>query len=74
MVTAATFDGTEYDMNMMNIEPMANGRKADMMNNYGPANGRQGKSGRMNNSRFSNNSGNRGPQSNSMMNMPYRRR
>ena len=75
MVTAATFDGTEYNLDMMNNGTMGYGQRAPMMNNYGTANGRQGKPGRFNNSKFSNNSGNWGAQPNSMMmNMPYRRR
>jgi len=64
MVTGATFDGKEYDLDMMNNGPMT----------YEPVNSRHGKSGRFNNSRFSNNSGNWGPQPNGMMNRPYGRK
>ncbi len=74
MVTGATFDGTEYNLDMMNNGPVNYGRGADMMNNYGPANGRRGKSGGFNNNNFPNNSRNRGPQPNNMMHRPYGRR
>lgn len=74
MVTAATFNGTEYDLNMMNNGPMGYGQSAPMMNNYAQANGHRGKSGRFNNSRYQNNSGSWGPQPNGMMQRPYGRR
>ena len=73
MVTGATFDGTEYDLNMMNYGPMGYGHKPGMMNNYGPAYGQKGRSGRFNNGGFRNNSGAWGPQPNGMMNTPYNR-
>ncbi len=73
MVTGATFEGTEYNLDMMNTNTEAYGRRADMMNNYGPANGRQGKAGKYNN-RYPNSSRNQGPQPNNMTHRPYGRR
>lgn len=73
MVTDATFDGTEYNLDMMNNGPVGYGPGSNMMNNYGPANGYHGKPGRYNNS-YPNNFRNRGPQPNSMMHRPYGRR
>jgi hypothetical protein len=73
MVTGATFNGTEYDLNMINDGPMGYGRGPGMMNNYGPAYGRKGRSGRFNNGGFQNNSMGWGSQPNGMMNTPYNR-
>ncbi len=56
MVTGATYDGTDYDLKMMDNGTMGYGRQADKMNNYGPSNGRRGKHGRVNNNSFQNNS------------------
>ncbi|RLC54381.1 MAG: hypothetical protein DRH89_09585 [Candidatus Cloacimonadota bacterium] len=74
MVTGATYDGTDYDLKMMDNGTMGYGRQADKMNNYGPSNGRRGKHGRVNNNSFQNNSRNWGPQQNNMPHRPYGRR
>ncbi len=70
MVTGATFDGTDYDLNMMSDGPMGYGRRADMMNN---AYGHKGRSGRFNKGGFQNNSRGWGSQPDRMMNTPYSR-
>ena len=51
MVTGATFDGKEYDLNIMDEGPMANRR--------GPASGQKGRPGRNNNGGIQNNSNQR---------------
>ena len=71
MVTGATFDGKEYDLGAMNYSPMGYSRGPAMMNNYGPAYGQKGRSGRFNNSGFRNNSGAWGSQPYGMMHTPY---
>lgn len=73
MVTGATFNGTEYDLYMINDGPMGYGRGPGMMNSYGPAYGQKGRSGRFNNGGFQNNSMGWGSLHYGMMNTPYNR-
>ncbi len=75
MVTGATFDGTEYDLNMMNYGPMGYGPGSSMMDNYGPnrgpmTGGFSGRSGRFTNSGFQNNSNGWGSQPKVRWNTP----
>ena len=74
MVTGATFNGTDYNLNMMNNGPMGYRQGTQMKNNYGPANGRREKFRSCSSRRFPNNSENWGQQSNGMMHRPYGRR
>ena len=43
VVTGAAFEGTEYDLSMMNDGPMGYEHRPSMMNNYGPAYGQTGR-------------------------------
>lgn len=74
MVTGATFEGKEYNLDMLNNGPMGYNRGPDMMNNNGSAYGQRGRSARFNNCGFQNNSRNRGSQMNNMARRPFGKR